>query len=254
MPRSSGQYPKEATFTGSRKAHILNNPGAKYCKYCDNTVCTVSHILTGCPIAKKAQISRHDAICKQVYYAVYRKYKEFDNGIWPIHIPKCTMLSEPNVTILYNKEVMPRSSGQYPKRPDVYVEVNNEVAYIFDVSIVKDERLRATYSEKMGKYQELAQKLHDEKKLTKSYIVPIIISTNGLISSYTAKRLIDLEINIKWPPIIRELLITQMKDLMFYLNQNIDRVELGQENPSNSARQESQPGGVSQDVSSQTSS
>ena len=39
-----------------------------------------------------------------------------------------------------------------------------------------------------------------------------------------------------------------MKDIMFYLNQHIDRVELGPETPSESTRQETQPGGVSQDV------
>ena len=67
------------------------------------------------------------------------------------------------------------------------------------------------------------------------------------VVEHTVRRLIEFEFNIKWPPIVRELLITQMKDIMFYLNQHIDRVELGTETPSDSTRQETQTGSVLQD-------
>ena len=58
------------------------------------------------------------------------------------------------------------------------------------------------------------------------------------------RRLIEFQFNIKWPPSICELLITQMKDIMFYLNQHIDRVELENETPSDSTCQETQSGSV----------
>ena len=238
---------EEAVCTGNRKAHILNNPNAKYCRYCHNTVCSISHILLGCPITKKAQIQRHDAVCKQLYYAAYRKYKQFDNNVWPKYIPRCTRMEEQNITILFNKEVLPRSTGSYPKRPDLYIEEGGEIGYIIDVAIVKDDVVNKTYSNKVNKYLQLAQKLHDEKGLKKTFIIPVILSINGLISKHSVRRLIEFEFNIKWPPIIRELLITQMKDIMFYLNQHIDRVELGTETPSDSTRQETQTGSVLQD-------
>ena len=239
---------EEAMFTGTRKANILQNPSAKYCKYCANTVCSVSHILLGCPIAKKAQISRHDIICRELYYSLYRKYRQFNNTVWPKYIPKCTYFPDQDITLLYNKEVLPRSTGNYPKRPDLYLEIGGETGYIFDVSIVKDNKVRETYSTKVGKYQQLSQKLHDEKGLKKAYIIPVIISTNGLLNKHSVQRLIDLEINIKWHPIIRELLIHQMKDIMFYLNQHIGRVEVEPGNSTNSAQLQSQHGGVSQEV------
>mgnify|MGYP003303029936 CR=1 FL=1 len=113
--------------------------------------------------------------------------------------------------------------------------------------IVKDDVVNKTYSNKVSKYLQLAQKLHDEKGLKKTFIIPVILSINGLISKHSVRRLIEFEFNIKWPPIVRELLITQMKDIMFYLNQHIDRVELGTETPSDSTRQETQTGSVLQD-------
>ena len=144
---------EDAMFTGSRKAHILHKPEAKFCRYCKDVVCSINHILLGCPIVKKAQIKRHDNICKQIYYAAYRKYKQFDNQVWPDEIPKCTRLEKENVTIIYNKEILPRSTGKYHKRPDVYVEEGVDIAYIFDVTVVKNDRARSAYSEKVNNYQ-----------------------------------------------------------------------------------------------------
>ena len=217
---------EDAIFTGNRKAHILNKPIAKFCKYCTNTTCSISHILLGCPIAKKMQIRRHDNICKEIYYAIYKKHKQHDNTVWPSHIPKCTRFEKENITILYNKEVLPRSTGAYPKRPDVYVEFGQELAYIFDVAIVSDHKVRETYSQKVGKYQQLSQMLYQEKGIKKAMIIPVIISTSGLINKHSYQRLRELEINIKWAPIIRELIINQMKDIMFYLNQQTDNFEI----------------------------
>ena len=81
------------------------------------------------------------------------------------------------------------------------MEIDNTTGYIFDVAIVKDDVVNKTYSNKMSKYQQLAQKLYEEKGLKKTYIIPVILSINGLISKHTIRRLIELEFNIKLPPI-----------------------------------------------------
>ena len=54
----------------------------------------------------------------------------------------------------------------------------------------------------------------------------MILSTSGTISRHSYQRLQELEINIKWAPIVRGMIINQMKDIMFYLNQQIDNVEI----------------------------
>ena len=75
----------------------------------------------------------------------------------------------------------------------------------------------------------------------------MIISTSGLISRHSYQRLRELEINIKWPPIIRELIINQMKDIMFYLNQQIDNVTVEPVNSSGNNYPQTHSGDVSLD-------
>ena len=95
---------EEAMFTETRKAHNLNNPSEKYCKYCSDTVFSISHILLGCPITKRDQIERHDIVCRELYYALYRKYRQYNNTTWEKYIPKkITYFLDQDVTLLYNK-------------------------------------------------------------------------------------------------------------------------------------------------------
>ena len=64
-------------------------------------------------------------------------------------------------------------------------------------------------------------------------IVPVVVTIEGRITRSLIQKLIECEINMKWPPIIRELIVNQMKDIMFYLNQHLNGVELEQGTSSN---------------------
>ena len=174
------------------------------------------------------QIKRHNNICKQIYYAAYRKYKEFDNHVWLDDTQKCSRLEEAKITIINNKEVLPRNTGKYHKRPDVYIQQDKEITYTVERTVVKDDRVRSAYSEKLNTYKTLTERVRNDRGLKRVIIVPLVVTISGFISKFTIQKLIVCEIKIKWPPIIRELIINQIKDVNFYLNQHIDRVELEQ--------------------------
>ena len=127
-----------------------------------------------------------------------------------------------------------------------------DIAYIFDVTVVKNDRARSAYSEKVNNYRELAERLRKDRGLKRIIITPVVVTTSGLISRYSIQKLIECEFNIKWPPVIRELIIHQMKDIMFYLNQHLDGVELEPGTSSNNPIEVTQNGDVSQGESPQT--
>ena len=74
----------------------------------------------------------------------------------------------------------------------------------------------------------LAEKVRNDRGVKKVIIVPVVVTIEGTISRFTIQKLIDCEINIKWLLIIRELLIKQMKDILFYLNHHLNGIELEQ--------------------------
>ena len=49
----------------------------------------------------------------------------------------------------WNKEIMPRNDGKYPKKPDITViNMNNHEAQLYDVTIVADCNIKKAYIEK----------------------------------------------------------------------------------------------------------
>ena len=54
-------------MTRNIKSKILHSDALKYCKHCPNTIPSISHILLGCHVMKKNQISKHEYVCNQIY-------------------------------------------------------------------------------------------------------------------------------------------------------------------------------------------
>ncbi|BFU23981.1 hypothetical protein, conserved [Entamoeba histolytica] len=91
------------SMTGNIKSKILQNDALKYCKHCPNTIASISHILLGCPVMKKNQISKHDYVCKQIYkHLLITHFNEFDAIDFNNH-PKC--INNDKMVITYNKDL-----------------------------------------------------------------------------------------------------------------------------------------------------
>ena len=90
----------------------------------------------------------------------------------------------------------------------------------------------------MNHYKTLVERIRQNKGIQKVYIIPIVVTISGFISNQSIERLKTFKINIKWPPIIREIIINQIKDIMFFLNQHIDGIELEPGNSSSNNQSE----------------
>ena len=109
----------------------------------------------------------------------------------------CWRIENEKVTTLHNKEMLSRKTGNYHKRPDINIEQDNEIAYIIDVTIVKNDRERSAYSEKANNYRTLAEKVRNDGGVKKVIIVPVVVTIKGTINKFTIQKLIECEINIK---------------------------------------------------------
>ncbi|BFU23476.1 hypothetical protein, conserved [Entamoeba histolytica] len=107
-------------MTGSIKSKILQNDDLKYCKHCHNTIASISHILLGCPVMKKNQISKHDYVCKQIYkHLLITQFTEFD-AIDFNNPPKC--INNDEMVITYNKDLLVSDHSFHARRQDIYYQ------------------------------------------------------------------------------------------------------------------------------------
>ncbi|XP_045466617.1 uncharacterized protein LOC123675312 [Harmonia axyridis] len=70
-------------------------------------------------------------------------------------------------------------------RPDIVIfdKVKKE-ANIIDVTVPADDNISRAYTEKITKYEDLAFELKEIYNLRKVYIIPLIITTNGLVETH----------------------------------------------------------------------
>jgi hypothetical protein len=70
-----------------------------------------------------------------------------------------------------------------------------ETAIIVDIAISLDDNLETTIAEKKRKYLPLAVELKDIYKLRSTSIVPLVVSTNGLVTKEWSKSMENLQLH-----------------------------------------------------------
>lgn len=212
---------ENAMFIGGRKAAITRNEKDKYCFHCDNEIATIPHILLSCSLTKKNQIARHDYICLEIYKKIIKNYCEMDAYDNNEILPKCVESDDKNITVTFNKDIIQKDVRNIlARRPDIYIEDRGKrKGYIIDVTIVKEERIKKAYIDKINKYRRLQEKLRRERDLKFVFVIPVVLTINGFIH----KRSVDvlnneLKLKINFDEIIKNTLVNEMKDLMSYIS------------------------------------
>ncbi|BFU20378.1 hypothetical protein, conserved [Entamoeba histolytica] len=112
---------------------------------------------------------------------------------------------------------MPKSDGQYHKRPDIYVlDKKNKTGLLFDMTIVADHNINGAYWKKRNMYKELKNRLMKIEKIKDVRIIPVVISINGLVNKESIRLIKELKIEIDIVKEVKNLVIKNMMDVMEY--------------------------------------
>ena len=123
-----------------------------------------------------------------------------------------------------NKNIITTSiNDSFAKRPDIYLENRTEKkAYIIDVTIMTEDKISRAYIKKVTKYWALQEKVRRERDMRYVRIIPVVFTINGFVHKKSITELKkELQLKIDYAAIIKNTLIKEMKDLMYYVaNEN----------------------------------
>ena len=155
------------------------------CKFCDNNVESVSHLIFGCQmlLADGHYTTRHDKICKYLHWKACKELGIEENKIWE-HDPK-PITANRNVTIFYDK-IIP--AGRYIEnraiKPDIVIwNKQQKTAKIIDVTVPNDYGLNRAEREKLTKYEDLKNELRRTWALNEIEVIPIVVGATGLMKT-----------------------------------------------------------------------
>ena len=174
--------------TRAYRRHVLKeNSVLDKCRLCKKTNESIQHITSGCEMLVGSDyLHRHNNVAK-----IYHKEVAFVEGMLlcneePYYKYKPLKLLEVNGKKLYWDEAVITDHAIPHNRPDILLlDLKMRTATIIDIAVPSDTNVGWTCSEKIRKYQELAQELKTLYSLVSVRIIPIIISTNGLIPKVT---------------------------------------------------------------------
>lgn len=78
-------------------------------------------------------------------------------------------------------------------RPDIVIlDKKEKTATIIDITVPADDNAEKAYTEKVVKYHDLAFELKEIHQLTRTSILPLVITTNGLVEMHLTQHTAQL--------------------------------------------------------------
>lgn len=171
--------------TRNYKKYILKeNIETDTCRKCHRQPETIQHIIGACPtLAQNDYTHRHNQIVSYIHQKLAVKYEFIDEkNIKPYYeyTPK-PVLDSTTVKMYYDRAILTDKTIPY-NRPDItLVNKTTKTAFLIDVTIPNTHNIQKSITEKINKYTELKEEILRIWNLEKVYIVPLVLSSTGVI-------------------------------------------------------------------------
>ncbi|XP_039759615.1 uncharacterized protein LOC120633471 [Pararge aegeria] len=162
---------------------ILNLP-TDLCRKCNSNSETIQHITGACKLIAQTEYKhRHDQAANIIHQKLAYKYNLISN-LKPIpyykYVPE-SVLENNEYRLYFDRAILTDRTIHY-NRPDITLQdKKNRTAIIIDIAIPNTHNLQNTISEKLSKYTDLKDEIKRMWRLNEVSIVPIVLSTTGVI-------------------------------------------------------------------------
>jgi hypothetical protein len=169
--------------TRNYQKHILKMPLVDICRKCHSSTETIQHITGACKsIVQTDYKHRHDQVAYIIHQKIAQSYKLIADKLVPYYkySPE-TILEDTNVRLYFDRAILTDRTIHYNRPGITLLDRLNSKAFIIDIAIPNSHNFQTTIAEKISKYTELKEEITRMWKLKSVAIVPIVLSTTGII-------------------------------------------------------------------------
>lgn len=183
------------------RKHILKENGVdEKCRKCRQQPETLDHVLNGCPVLTQSRYKyRHDALGKVIHNSLAVKYGLEDPIPYYKYEPK-QILEGGGLTMYWDRSILTDKRIQNNRPDTIIIDKTRKVAFVVDYAVPLTPNLERTFAEKVDKYREVATYLKNAYKLERVDIVPVTISSIGIVPKKTLRSVETLQL----PPYVIE--------------------------------------------------
>ena len=176
--------------TKNYRKYILKDPNTQddRCRKCQKSPETIQHIINACPLLTQNDYThRHNQVAYYIHQKLAIIHKLIQTDVKPYYqyLPKPVL--ESSTWRMYFDRAILTDKTIHCNRPDItLLDKTNKTAYLIDIAVPNTHNIQKTISEKIHKYSELKEEVLRIWNLQKVYIVPMVLSSTGVIPKYLA--------------------------------------------------------------------
>jgi hypothetical protein len=153
------------------------------CRKCNAASETMQHILGGCGVLSQTEYKAlHDTMGKIIHRALALHHKLLPQPVESYYkYTPTTILENDNIKLYWDRTILTNRSIPH-NRPDITLwDKKQRQVYLIDFAVVNNNNLQSTYNTKLNKYMEIAAEIKEQWHVRSVTIIPIIISTMGVV-------------------------------------------------------------------------
>lgn len=174
----------EVIATKNYKKHIIKDKSVlnDMCRLCHNEIENIQHITSGCmKMAGQEYLERHNQIAKIIHQRLAKKFNFIQETVPYYNYNPQTVLRNDELTMYWDRTLRTDKSVNH-NRPDItIINKRDKFAYLIDVAVPNSKNLMKKVEEKKKHYAKLAFEIKRQNRLKNVEIIPIIISSTGVI-------------------------------------------------------------------------
>lgn len=166
------------------------------CRQCSAAPETIQHITSGCRTLSATDYThRHNQVAKIIHRRLALQHKLIPSAPPYYEYTPAAILENEDYRMYWDRSVI-TDRKILANRPDIIVTYKTQKqTYVIDITVPNTHNLQQSYGEKLNKYCELAEEIKKMWQQDKVTILPIIISTTGVVPKSLSKNLEIIDIH-----------------------------------------------------------
>ncbi|XP_052755669.1 uncharacterized protein LOC113521769 [Galleria mellonella] len=182
--------------TRNYQKYITKTLTSDTCRKCNSSPETIQHITGSCKaIVQTDYKHRHDQVANIIHQNLAHKYNLIQNTHTPYYkyTPQ-TVLESATYKLYFDRAILTDKTIHY-NRPDIILQnKTNKITYLIDIAVPNTHNIQKTIAEKISKYTELKDEITRLWKQEKVYVIPIVLSTTGVIPKHLHHSLKEIDL------------------------------------------------------------
>jgi hypothetical protein len=166
------------------------------CRRCNDFPETIQHITSACGILAPIEYKhRHDSVAKIIHQELGKKYGFCTNAVPYYKYQPSAVLDNQAFTLYWDRTIYTARTVSN-NRPDItLIDKAAKKVTLIDIAIVNTHNLESTHNHKISKYMNLQSEIKAQWQVDHVKIVPIVLSTTGVITNNLHVDIKDLDLD-----------------------------------------------------------